>query len=980
MLPPGPRLRSFVSAAGASAGVAAVVLCAGTAVVLPRAAAAQVAAPPARPATAGIVPDETEGLALIAAAKLPDGIAALARAERIYRTRADRAGQARVAQRQASTLRRLARFDEAVTAATRALALADDDLAIRVSALTELGLLANDRGDNARAETWLQQALPLAEQRGDGVAEAAVQRALGRVHETRGRSVDGLAAFERSIAAADRAGDLAARVSGRVFATVSLLALARYDDALARAQQASDLARDSTSPSVRADALFNQAQAQGHVWNLDRAAELWTAAIDAHRQAGNIRSVALATKQSVDTSFARGDFGRAVADGEQAVDLLRQVEFDQFVPETLARLALSQARLGRLESARARAAEAREVQASAPEARHIFIANDLGLTALELGDLTQARAAFLRVLDVATKIGNTEYEWRGWWGLGRVNDASGDRDGARDALERAIAIVERLRQTIPDAALRATFMTNRVGPYESLVMARIGDDTTIEPDQAQRALHAAERARSRALADLLAEARARPSDARLQAVRDREIAFGRRLTAATRRVADAVGEAARTAALTDLRTLERDYDDFVLAIRRDDADYAALAHPRALEASEIAGMLAPDEALVEFLLTETRGVAWVVRRGRVTAYRVPGQNALLPRARLLQALVAANDVDALQRLGGELYAQLLAPAASALDGVRRLVLVPDGVLQRVPFALLRAEGRWLVERFTLTVAPSATVLDHLRRSPNRAASRPLLAMAAPDAPDRQAALFELAPGTLGALRFASAEAAEAASRLGAGPEDAPVGPAATEQRLKAATAAQYRIVHLAAHAIVDEVMPRRSAVLLAPGGDDDGVLRVSEIANLPLAADLVVLAACRSNVGRLVRGEGLLSLSRAFLHAGARAVMATAWTVDDRETAWLMGEFYRGLADGQAPDEALQRAQQRALASGGAHASPAHWGAFVLIGDARTPIVTTRTTPPMRRVLMTAGAAGGVLVFGWWVRRSRRRSAHAEAR
>lgn len=979
MPPPGPRLRLFAPASGVLAGGIAVVLCAGTAMVQPRAAAAQAAARSARPADGPIAPDETEGLALIAAAKLPEGIEALARAERLYRTRADRAGQARVAQRQASALRRLARFDEAVAAATRALAFAGDDLAIRVSALTELGLLANDKGDNTRAETWLQQALPLAERAGDAVAEAAVHRALGRVYETRGRSVEGLAAFERSTMAADRAGDLPARVSGRVMATVSLLGLARYDDALARAQEASDLARESTNPSARADALFNQAQAQGHVWNLDRAAELWTDAIEAHRQAGNIRSVALATKQSVDTAFARGDFDRSAADGERAIDLLRQVRFDQFVPETIARLALSEARRKRLDAARAWAGQARTEAAAAPEARHIFVYNDLGLVALELGEADQAHDDFQRVLDVATRIGNTEYEWRGWWGIGRARAARSDRAGAREAHERAIAIVERLRQTIPDAALRATFMTNRVGPYESLVTATIGEARTAGDADVRAAFQVAERARGRALADLLAEARARPSDARLQSVRDREIAFGRRLTAAGRRVSAAGDDVERTAARAALRDLEHEYDAFVLEIRRENANYAALSHPQALSADDVSRTLAPDEALVEFLLTESRGFAWVVRSGAVTAYDVPGHDALLPRVRLLHALVAADDRAGLERLGADLYAQLLAPAATALQGVRRLILVPDGVLQRVPFALLRVGRGWLFERHTLTVAPSATVLDHLRQS-DRRASRPLLAMAAPDAPDRQAALFDMAPGALAALRHASGEASNAGRRLGAVADDMYLGVRATERVLKSADAAQYRVVHLAAHAVVDEVMPRRSAVLLAPGDDDDGVLRVSEIANLSLDADLVVLAACRSNVGRLVRGEGLLSLSRAFLHGGARAVLATAWTVDDGETAWLMREFYRELADGLAPDEALQQAQRRAIAGGGAHASPAHWGAFLLIGDARTPIVTPGSTPSTSQlVAVGAGVAGGALVLGWWRRRPRRPSADAEA-
>jgi CHAT domain-containing protein/tetratricopeptide (TPR) repeat protein len=959
------RVRTIGRAAGGRAGRVVLVCCLSAAALAAREVAAQTpaptaATPPAAAAPAAIA-EEVDGSALVDAGKLQDGLEALARAEGVYRERRDRGGQARVAQRQAAVLRRLARVDEATAAATRALSLAEDQTEVRIAALTELGLLANDRGDTGQADAWLQQALPLAEQSGDAAGEAVVLRTLGRVRDTQGKSVEALAFQQRSIAAADRAGAIQHRVAGRSLATVSLLALARYDEALALAEESLALAQQAgASASVRGDALFTLAQAHGHVWNLDRAAELWAAAIEAHSAAGNTRTVALATKQSVDTSFARGDFDRAVADGERAVDLLRQARYELYLPETLARLALSEARRGRLDAAREWAARARTDVAAAPESRHIFVYNDLGLVSIELGDLDHARADFARVSEVAARVGNTEYEWRALWGLGRAATAGRDRAGARESLERAIAMVERLRETIPDAGMRATFMTNRVAPYETLVEATMGDARAADDGAVREALHVAERARSRALADLLAEARARPSDPRLQAIREREVEFGRRLTEAGRRAAAAADPDERTVALAQLRELEHEYDTFVLGIRRDNAGYAALAHPRALAADDIARMLAPDEALVEFLMTDKRGFAWVVRPDNVQAYDVPGQDALVPRVRLLQALVAANDGAAIERLGADLHERLLAPAAPALGGVRRLIVVPDGVLQRVPFALLRSGDRWLVERYTLSVAPSATVLDHLRAFPDRRAERPLLALAAPEASDGQAALFDLAPGSLPRLSFASQEAADARVRLRADPRDAYTGTAATEAVLKSTAAAGYRIVHLAAHAIVDEVVPRRSAVLLTPGDQDDGLLRVSEIANLQLHADLVVLAACRSNVGRLVRGEGLLSLSRAFLHAGARSVVATAWMVDDRDTAWLMDEFYGAIGEGLPPDEALQRAQRRAIAAGGRRADPATWSAFLIVGDARGPIVDP--VPPITTATSARGLFYAALV------------------
>jgi CHAT domain-containing protein len=918
--------------------------------------------------------DEVDGSKLVDGGKPQDGLRVLERAATAYRRSGDTLGVARVRLKMSGAHRALGQFDLAMRYAQEAHDLSAADSALRLAALVQVGRVATDRSDFVKADAILRQALPMAVGAGDALTESLVLRTLGRVSDSRGLTRESLEAFERAGRAADRAGNLPARISSRTGATTELLALSRFDEALALAQETVEISKPSKAPNVRAEALFNLAQAQGHVWNLERAAALWPPTMDAYREANNLRGLALSIKQSVDTSFARGDFDRAVADGEKAAELLRQVGFQLYVPETMARLALSEARRGRMDAAREWSSRARAELTTAPPPRHVFVHNDLGLVAIELGDLAQAHSDFMRVQQVAREIGNVEYDWRAEWGFGRTMAAGGDWPGAMAALERAIAIVERLRQTIPEAGMRATFMTNRVGPYETLVEATIASSHAPDDEPVRAALHAAERARSRALADLLAEARARASDPRLQAVRAQEVAFGQRFSSAGKRAAAAPDDAARVAALAELKDLETEYEAMVLKIRRENAGYAALAYPRALDAAEIARLLAPDEALIEFLVTDKRGYGWIVRQNSILGYTIPGQIELAPQMRFLQALVAANDEPALRQLGAQLYDRLIKPAEPALRGVRRLVIVPDGALQRMPFALLRSGDRWLIERYVLALAPSATVLDRIRQAPIGRAERPLLGLAAPDAAPGHAALFDMAQRDFGTLTHASREVRAAASAVGARTSRTHDGPAATEETLKSGDANAYRIVHFAAHAVVDEIVPRRSAVLLSPSGSDDGLLQISEIANLSLSADLVVLAACRSNVGRLVRGEGLLSLSRAFMHAGARAIVATSWKVGDRETAWLMREFYRGLAGGLAPDEALQRAQRRAIAAGGRNTSPGSWGAFLIIGDARAPIVAPNASRSIWTLSLYVAVvlALGAVVFE--VRRRTRRS------
>jgi CHAT domain-containing protein len=126
--------------------------------------------------------------------------------------------------------------------------------------------------------------------------------------------------------------------------------------------------------------------------------------------------------------------------------------------------------------------------------------------------------------------------------------------------------------------------------------------------------------------------------------------------------------------------------------------------------------------------------------------------------------------------------------------------------------------------------------------------------------------------------------------------------------------------------------------VLASSRSDDGLLQLNEIANLQLDVDLVVLSTCQSQLGRAVRGEGLVSLSRAFIHSGARGVVASIWAVEDRQTARLMPFMYESLRSGASPAEALRAAQIRMIQAGGASAAPGSWAGFVVMGQGTKPV------------------------------------------
>jgi len=221
------------------------------------------------------------------------------------------------------------------------------------------------------------------------------------------------------------------------------------------------------------------------------------------------------------------------------------------------------------------------------------------------------------------------------------------------------------------------------------------------------------------------------------------------------------------------------------------------------------------------------------------------------------------------------------------------------------------------------------------------------------------------------LPFARREARRLCRRLG-GASRLLEGPEASSEALRAADLRSAAVLHLAVHTLVDAEDPARSAVLLAPSGPErDGCVSAADVSGLHLDNALVVLASCRSASGVVLQGEGVLGLTRAFFHAGARAVVGTLWPVDDRETARLMDPFFRHLAEGDSVAHALAAAQREAAAAG---APTAAWAGLVLVGDGNLAV---KAEPAGRGgwtgvgvvALVVAAAASGVLT--WRARRRR---------
>jgi CHAT domain-containing protein len=333
--------------------------------------------------------------------------------------------------------------------------------------------------------------------------------------------------------------------------------------------------------------------------------------------------------------------------------------------------------------------------------------------------------------------------------------------------------------------------------------------------------------------------------------------------------------------------------------------------------SEIQALLPEGTTLLEYQVGEGGVVVWVVDRRRSTVVQLPGDRpSLINQVRRFRGAITnqASIADA-QTQARALYRRLLEPARKEIRG-DRIVIVPHGVLHYLPFAALRSTaGRWVVEDFSVSTLPSASVLRYLADKGASASGRALVV----GNPDLGAEL---------ALPWAEREA----RMVGQHEQGSTVlvRADATESQVKKLLGTA-GIVHLATHGDLSETDPMSSAVLLVAGGGEDGRLEVREVFGLDLHARLVVLSACETGLGKLSRGDELVGLQRAFLYAGTPAVITTLWKVDDRATFELVRAFYTRLESAN-PVDALRQAQLETMKT---FPHPYAWAAFELTGLAR---------------------------------------------
>jgi CHAT domain-containing protein len=365
----------------------------------------------------------------------------------------------------------------------------------------------------------------------------------------------------------------------------------------------------------------------------------------------------------------------------------------------------------------------------------------------------------------------------------------------------------------------------------------------------------------------------------------------------------------------------------------------------AIPIQQIRDSLGVDELLLSYVLSEPYSYCLIIRRegGRIVSLASRSEIEDLVSSYLKTIRSKAADRDA----GRAIFEKLLKPV-SEIGEKSRLIIVRDGRLHLLPFdALVDGERQYVAQTHTVTYGASAAEWYLLKTTPGtRPADRMLLAVGGIPYDESLAKIATtrgFAADGLGNLPGSKDEILAASEALDPGTGTLLMGPTATEYAFKNAELNRYKLIHMAVHGVANHDRPEQAALILLSDSDkgEDGILQASEILQLRTNADLVVLSACDTAIGRIQGAEGIANLARAFLLSGARTVVATLWAVDDTFTLNLMKQFYKHLTAGSPMAEALTEAKRDILRTYGTRAVPYYWAAFTLEGIGESVLLKT---------------------------------------
>lgn len=758
----------------------------------------------------------------------------------------------------------------------------------------------------------------------------------------------------------------------------------RFDEALESYSAAHDIVQNINAQEIDADgerayALRGIGSTYFALGELDLSQDYLQRAKDLSREIGESRQLAFSLAYLGNIAYFRGDYQTALTLHQSAVEATDSPQDRAYREIFVARDLIA---LGRIPDAISSAGSALETaQNESVQVTQADALVELGRASLAGEDAGEAAEHLSNALEIYDRLDLANGQADALNGLALAAYAQGDLNSALSYAKDSVNRFEQQRQRVIAPELRAFYSAARRGYYETqirLLMAAYDASDSTNDQYLYDALSISERSRARLTIDLISEAAIDLRQGMPEELLDRQDDLYDELLALRYqrdRLLDStdsgdelidslnVLRAGMSAVENELNLLETE-------LRLSNPRYTRFTSDGVLTGEEIQSSLSDDAVLLQYDLGKQASYAWIVTTNSISRVVLANREAIESAARAAFENLRSYDPSAAGRLRLDddleaLSDLILAPVMESLDPARQKILVVvDGALQYIPFAALPIEddeGRVpLIEVQEIIGLPSVSALAVQRSRERESVPQHALAVFAdpvfeptdPRLVARQATarVSLVSEGSLLARSSVSRNLVRLAATADEGtmianlvPDDTryvATGFNASRDTVLTQNLADYRYIHFATHGLIDSRYPALSALAFSQfddqGTPQDGFLRLPDIYNLELNADLVVLSACETALGREIRGEGLVGLTQGFLYAGAQSLVVSLWQVPDRGTAELMTRFYRYmLEEGLSPAAALRQAQI-SLARERRWSDPFFWSAFIVVGGAET--------------------------------------------
>ena len=807
--------------------------------------------------------------------------------------------------------------------------------------LNNIGLVYLELGENQKAKEYYSQSLPLFRSMGDRGGESTTLSNIGLAYSKLGESQKALEYYSQSLTLAQARGDrrgeaIALNNIGKVYSELGDNQKAKeyYRQSLPLRRAVGDRGGESTT-------LSNIGLVYSKLGENQKALEYYRQSLTLTQALGDRRGEGMALNYIGRAYSELGENQKAKDYYNQSLPLRRAVGDRRGEAITL---------------------------------------NNIGLVYSKLGEKQKALEYYSQSLSLSRAVDDRVGEALTLYSIAAAKRDRGNLTEALTDIEASLNIIESLRTKIASPELRASYFATVQDYYQFYIDLLMQlHKTNPKSGYDTKAFEASERSRARSLLELLQEANTDIRQGVAPELLQRERSLQQQLDALEKQRIELLNRPNPTppqqAELEkQWQTLLAQYQDIQTQIRTTSPRYAALTQPQPLTLAQIQQQILDENTiLLQYSLGKERSYLWALTKTSITSYELPKRADIETTAKIFRNAVSApssrDNPNQVAQANDAISKMILQPVAAQL-GQKRLLIVSDGVLNYLPFAALSLPGKSgengnppLIVDHEIVLLPSGSTLGILRQNyaDLPAPTRTLAIFADPvfsgndervknsSSATTQQAVESANPGLsrsrgdnnvhFDRLKFTRKEAQIIQALVPANSIAQSFDFAASRAAATSSNLSEYKIIHFATHGLANSDHPELSGIILSlideKGNALNGFLRLTDIFNLKLAADLVVLSACQTGLGQNIQGEGMVGLTRGFMYAGAKRVVVSLWSVDDVGTAALMSSFYQGmLQKGLTPAAAL-RAAQLEMWKQEKWKSPYYWAAFTLQGEWR---------------------------------------------